>query len=598
MPLMSWEAALSAAIDAARAAGALLLADFHRPGGPRGGGDKAVADHEAEEEIRRRLTGAFPGWGYRGEETGDAPGVPGEPTWLVDPNDGTRDYLVGRRGSAVSIGVAASGRPVLGVVFAFGYPDDGGDLFAWAEGCGPLTRNGAPVPPVPFGPLTSSGIVLVSSKGDRDPKGNLENARPARYRSLPSIAHRLAVVAAGEAAVATSLFSPRDWDYAGGHALVLAAGGILVDQEGRAVSYGPDGNSRSERVVGGSPDVAALLAARDWDVHAGRWGQDRPAHLRPGEAVRNPALLARAQGCLLGQVAGDNLGALVEFESTEAIRAVHRDGPRRLVDGGRWNLLAGQPTDDSEMALALARTLVETGGFDAPRVADAYRRWLASGPFDVGRTTRAGLTGPPDSASQANGSLMRVSPLGVFAHAVSPARAAALAREDAGLTHPHPVCRDSAAAFVIAVGEALRTGDRRAAYGAARAWADREAVREVVDTLRRAESEAPTTDTEHIGWVLLTLQNAFFELLHAETLEEGVVRTVRRGGDTDTNAAVAGALIGAALGREAVPRQWRLMILSCHPVPGHAARPRPMACWPVDVLELSERLLLAGAALG
>ena len=71
----------------------------------------------------------------------------GKPIWLVDPNDGTRDYLVGRRGSAVSIGLLRDRRPVLGVVFAFGYPDDDGDLFAWAEGCGPVTRNGRPVTP-------------------------------------------------------------------------------------------------------------------------------------------------------------------------------------------------------------------------------------------------------------------------------------------------------------------------------------------------------------------------------------------------------------------------------------------------------------------
>ncbi len=90
------ERALSVAVESALQAGARLRADFHRPGGPRGGGDKADADTEAEREIRSRLTAAFPRWGYRGEETGVQPGEPGEPIWLVDPNDGTRDYLAGR----------------------------------------------------------------------------------------------------------------------------------------------------------------------------------------------------------------------------------------------------------------------------------------------------------------------------------------------------------------------------------------------------------------------------------------------------------------------------------------------------------------------
>jgi myo-inositol-1(or 4)-monophosphatase len=90
---------------AARRRADVLRADFHRTDGPRGQVDKADADTEAEWLIRRRLLEAFPGWGFLGEETGAAPGTPGDPIWVVDPNDGTRDYLKGRRGSAVSIGL-------------------------------------------------------------------------------------------------------------------------------------------------------------------------------------------------------------------------------------------------------------------------------------------------------------------------------------------------------------------------------------------------------------------------------------------------------------------------------------------------------------
>ena len=110
----------------ARAAGDLLRADFHRPGGPRGGGDKAEADVEAEQLIRERLTRLYPECGFLGEELGRVQAPPGAPIWLVDPNDGTRDYLAGCRGSSVSIGLVHAGRPILGVVFAFGYPDDRG----------------------------------------------------------------------------------------------------------------------------------------------------------------------------------------------------------------------------------------------------------------------------------------------------------------------------------------------------------------------------------------------------------------------------------------------------------------------------------------
>ena len=120
-------------------------------------------------------------------------------------------------------------------------------------------------------------------------------------------------------------------------------------------------------------------------------------------------------------------------------------------------------------------------------------------------------------------------------------------------------------------------------------------MREALEAARR---EAPVCDAGSEGWVRIALQNAFYELLHAESLEAGVVATVRRGGDTDTNAAIAGALLGAVHGREAVPAQWRSMVLSCRPLAPRARRPRPRPYWPVDVLEIAERLLLAGSRLG
>ena len=63
----------------------------------------------------------------------------------VDPNDGTRNFVMGWRGASVSIALLRDREPVLGVVFAPTAPDDDGDFFAWADGCGPATRNGKPL---------------------------------------------------------------------------------------------------------------------------------------------------------------------------------------------------------------------------------------------------------------------------------------------------------------------------------------------------------------------------------------------------------------------------------------------------------------------
>jgi len=595
---MDLSRALDVAVTAARSAGQLLREDFHRAGGPRGHDDKAEADVEAEELIRQRLLSAFPDWGFLGEETGREPAGPGAPLWLVDPNDGTRDYLVGRRGSAVSIGLLRDGRPVLGVIYAFGYPDDDGDLFAWAEGCGPLTRNGRPLDTRLAQALAPVETVLVSSKGDNDIDRNLECAAPARFRTVPSIAHRLALVAAGEAAAATSVFAPGAWDYAAGHALVHSAGGVLVDEAGGEVAYAADGASKTLRAFAASPAVAAELARRPWETvnsHGPRPG-DGSGRPQRGEAIGDAALLRRAQGCLLGQVAGDSLGSLVEGLKAGEIAERYPDGPRLLEDGGTWHTLAGQPTDDSEMALALARAIVTHRGYDAETTLRAYREWYRSSPFDIGTTTRAALVGYLMAESQANGSLMRVSPLAVFGHRLSPEALADFAQQDSALTHPNPVCQASVAAFAVAVAHAVRHGDGpEPAYAAGLEWARRSGAPEPVQSaLLRAADEAPVCDAENIGWVLIALQNAFFELRHAQTLEEGIVRTVRRGGDTDTNAAIAGALLGAVHGRDGVPAQWRQMILSCRAHALRARRPRPLPYWPVDVLELAERLLLVG----
>src|SRR4029077_13255475 len=89
------------------------------------------------------------------------------------------------------------------------------------------------------------------------------------------------------------------------------------------------------------------------------------ARLERGRAVEDAEILSRAQGCLLGQFSGDALGSLVEFGRADGIRATYPNGVRELADGGAWNTIAGQPTDDSEEALMLARSIAREGRYDA-----------------------------------------------------------------------------------------------------------------------------------------------------------------------------------------------------------------------------------------
>ena len=172
-------------------------------------------------------------------------------------------------------------------------------------------------------------------------------------------------------------------------------------------------------------------------------------------------VLSRAQGCLLGQLAGDSLGSLVEFKDGRTIRSMYPVGVRQLADGGVWNTLARQPTDDSEMALALARSLVRNGSFSIDDIHASYVRWYRSGPFDSGKTTACGLEGNAIVDSQANGALMRVCPLGIFGWRMEPDVLAKLAAEDAALTHPNRICRQVNGIFATAIAENKNAVHRR-----------------------------------------------------------------------------------------------------------------------------------------
>ena len=310
--------------------------------------------------------------------------------------------------------------------------------------------------------------------------------------------------------------------------------------------------------------------------------------------LRQAEKLKRAQGCLLGQLAGDALGSLVEFETPEQIRREFPNGVRELADGGTWNTIAGQPTDDSEMALLLARMLADQGRYDPEEARKAYLFWLDSNPFDCGMTISRGLRGRPNPDSQANGAMMRISPLGIFGANHNSQHVAEWARQDAAITHPHPVCQQANALFTMAIAHAVRQGcDARGLYGQVVTWAeDMEVDGSLLEAVRGA-AEAPPVDYVHQqGWVLTAFRNALWQLLHAPNIEEAVVDTVMRGGDTDTNAAICGALLGAVWGRNAIPDQWTECVLNCRPAAGQPLvhRPRPECFWPVDALELAERV--------
>ena len=597
---------LESVVTLAEAEGERLREEFYRPGGPRGSGSKAQIDLEIEERLRAALQALVP-CDFLGEETGLTPGTLAGYRWIVDPHDGTSEFLRGRRGSAISIALlrraglslspGGEGTGGEGVVIAVVHSphaaDRGADTIAWAEGMQSILRNGEPVESGLSGRRVAQGeFVWATASSALRPETWSRAVSPARYIPMPSIAYRLARVAAGDGVATVSTHGVNEYDVAAGMALVLAAGGVLLDAEGREVVLSGALGARVSGVFAGAPEAAKKLAQFDW--RALEQEPKRPLRIAPGfPRPRNEARLARAQGCLLGQLIGDGLGSLVEFRSAAEIARDYPDGVRYLAEGGTWNTIAGQPTDDGELALTLARTIARLGRYDAAAVFDAYRAWMLSRPFDIGATTERGLLGLHTAESESDGSLMRVSPIGIWA-AGDPQRAAGAAREDSALTHPNPVCLDACAAYAAAIAAGIAGAAREAILQAALAHASKthatSPARAAIE--RGAAGERPADFESGKGRVLTALQNAFCQLLFAPSLEEGIIATVRAGGDTDTNAAIAGALLGAAYGKGAFPARWILPLLACRPLAGAGAlRPRAYAYWPDDTLDLAEALI-------
>lgn len=246
-------------------AGKLLTAEWARPSGPRGTEDKAEVDLEIEILLRKELLGILD-CDFWGEETGSRL-TGAEYCWVVDPNDGTQDFLRGLKGTALSIGLLRSSEPILGTVYAPVTNDRGPDYIAWCEGLGGIIRNGQVLESaINHLRLEAGRKVLVSIGALAKPKINKELCSPSTCLPMPSIAYRLALAAAGEGVAAVSIVPVSAHDVAAGHAILRGAGGVLVNQDGDPLTYETEAklSKISSRCFGGAPQACAALVDRDW----------------------------------------------------------------------------------------------------------------------------------------------------------------------------------------------------------------------------------------------------------------------------------------------------------------------------------------------
>lgn len=326
----------------------------------------------------------------------------------------------------------------------------------------------------------------------------------------------------------------------------------------------------------------------------------------------------RAQGSILGALIGDAAGAHVEFQAHVGPDLASR--ALSLPGGGPFRLAPGQITDDGELTICLLRGLSSGDEFDLEPIARSYADWIHSHPFDIGNTTAASLGSIEPlryrnlaeaegyaktmteaahqncRSSQANGSLMRATPLGVRGYLLPDPELARWASLDSGLSHPNEICRAAVAAYSIAIATLLRTrGDREQAFDRAETWASENAPREVKSWFSQARSMAPIPFGPHIGWVGIAFTHSFRHLLAGTGFREALHVIISGGGDTDTNACIAGGLIGAAAGLDGIPAEMVQAVLTCDTSQGH--HPRPDFLHPRNVPPLVEKLLTHATAL-
>ena len=398
---------LPAVIDAVREAGHLVAVEFARPDGPRFSDNvTAPLDHEIEMLLRDRLLALVPAR-FVGEEAGVLAAEPNGFCWVVDPHDGTRAFLEGKRGSAVSVALLRMGQPVIGVVYAPTSPDRGPDLIAWAEN-GPITRNGETVTVnLADRDLASGDVVFLNHGAWQRPAWHAAACAPAGFMPLPSIAYRLARIAVGDGIATQTLRPVNALDIAAGHALLMAAGGVLVAEDGVPVTYNENGESRPSACFGGAPRAVAVLRGRTWRGSQEPRQEPRVTLTWP-RTVPEP-LLDRAMGCLFGLAIGGDPGPEVELAVTVARALVgclvyDPDRVREAVrawGGNAASVLRAIPIGiwarDPESA-AIAARLDQPGDQDAPVLASLIAAHMVGG---TGRLAVNTAGDPPERLKDA-----------------------------------------------------------------------------------------------------------------------------------------------------------------------------------------------------
>ncbi|MBN2389135.1 MAG: ADP-ribosylglycohydrolase family protein [Anaerolineae bacterium] len=272
----------------------------------------------------------------------------------------------------------------------------------------------------------------------------------------------------------------------------------------------------------------------------------------------------RVAGVAVGAAVGDALGMPLEFGPLRPANQLVRE----MLPG---RIPAGSFTDDTEMALALAESLLTHRPLNPEDLAQRFVTWIESQPPDVGIHTASVLrriaggeswetavaaVQAHNPGSAGNGSLMRCWPV-ALAYWDDLDRLVADSVLQSQVTHPHQECNAVSAFVNVIIFHLLHDLEPEAAIARALDDAD------IPEALRAVIKAAPGKNRHNLpnsGWIRHTLESAIWGLLTTNTFEDAVVNVVNLGNDADTAGAVVGPLAGAAYGLDAIPQRWRIAL--------------------------------------
>ncbi len=258
-------------------------------------------------------------------------------------------------------------------------------------------------------------------------------------------------------------------------------------------------------------------------------------------------------GMFLGLAIGDALGAPLEFKAAPPSDKFLK----KFTTGGVHNVSIGEWTDDTSMALAMAKSLIEKQSFDADDIMQKFCNWYLKGEystrgrcFDIGGTVAVALRsysktldsdeylhpyrGRTSKDTSGNGALMRMAP--VIMIAKNSSHAVQLATQQTMLTHGSNLCIQ----YSIMLAEELYKGSTLAKY----------------DNYK-LPLDINTNDVMSGGFVKETYEAAWWAFSTTDSFEDCIIKAVNRGHDADTTGAVAGMIAGRFYGHENIPQYFK-----------------------------------------